>query len=184
MQKKQKIGIVIRQDILEKQVKYSYLSIGSNLGDRISNIERAKILLFQHNIFIQDFSSFYETPSWPDEKFPKFLNIVLKIKTKLSLIDLFKLVKKIEKKVGRKKNLKNYPRVCDIDIIDYKGLNLQNKLNDHKIVTPHPRMHHRNFVIFPLFEVNKSWIHPKTKANINNIVNQFSDKDFSDIRIV
>ena len=103
MQKKQKIGIVIRQDILEKQVKYSYLSIGSNLGDRISNIERAKILLFQHNIFIQDFSSFYETPSWPDEKFPKFLNIVLKIKTKLSLIDLFRLVKKIEKKVGRKK---------------------------------------------------------------------------------
>ena len=184
MQKKQKIGIVTRQDILEKQAKYCYLSIGSNLGDRVSNIERAKILLFQNNIFIQNFSSYYETPSWPDKKFPKFLNVVLKIKTKLSLVDLFKLVKKIKKKIGRKNALKNYPRVCDIDIVDYKGLYLKNKLNDHKIETPHPRMHNRNFVIFPLFEVNNSWIHPKTKANINTLVNQLSHKDFSDIRIV
>ena len=97
---------------------------------------------------------------------------------------IFKTVKKIEKIVGRKKALKNYPRICDIDIIDFKGLSLETQLNGQQIETPHPRMQSRNFVIFPLYELNKTWIHPKTKANINNIINKFKNVDFCDIRIV
>ncbi len=175
---------MIKQDILEKQVKYSYLGIGSNLGDRLSNIEKAKKFLMKSRIYVESCSSYYETPSWPNKKYPNYINIVIKIKTKLSLIDLFKTIKLIEKKIGRKKALRNHPRVCDIDIIDYRGLCLQNSLKNHKIITPHPRMQNRNFVIFPLYEVNKSWIHPKTKANINSIIHQFNYVDFSDIRIV
>ena len=53
-----------------------------------------------------------------------------------------------------------------------------------KIEIPHPKMHNRNFVIFPLYELNKNWVHPKTKANINHIINQFKGSDLSDIRIV
>ena len=113
-----------------------------------------------------------------------FFNVVVKIKTHFSLVDLFKLIKKIENNVGRKKSLRNYPRKCDIDIIDFKGLYLRTKHLEHIIETPHPRMHTRNFVIFPLFEINKTWIHPKTKAKINNIINQLNNRDFSDIRIV
>ena len=75
-------------------------------------------------------------------------------------------------------------QICDIDIIDFKGLNLKTQFNGQNIETPHPRMNSRNFVIFPLYELNKSWIHPKTKANINSIINQFNNMDFSDIRIV
>ncbi len=175
---------MIKQDILGNQVKSCYLSIGSNLGDRFTNIENAKKLLILNNIYIEDSSSYYETPSWPNIKFPKFFNIVLKIKTKMSLIELFKVAKKIEKKIGRKKTLKNHPRVCDIDIIDFNGLILTSRFSNQKIETPHPRMHKRNFVIFPLFELNKSWIHPKTKVKINQIINQFNAIDFSGIRIV
>ncbi len=175
---------MIKQDILEKQVKPTYLAIGSNLGDKIANIEYAKNLLLYNNIFIHDSSSYYETPSWPNRIFPKFFNVVIKINTQLSLVDLFKTVKKIEKIVGRKKALKNYPRICDIDIIDFKGLSLETQLNGQQIETPHPRMQSRNFVIFPLYELNKTWIHPKTKVKIDSIINQFKNSDFSDIRIV
>ena len=175
---------MISQDILEKQVKFIYLSIGSNLGDKFANIERAKNLLLQNNIYIEDSSSYYETQSWPNKNFPKFFNIVIKIKTQLSLVDLFKTIKKIEKIMGRKKALINHPRICDIDIIDFKGLNLKVQFNGQNIVTPHPRMHKRNFVIFPLYELNKTWVHPKTRVNINNIINQFKGMELSDIRIV
>ncbi len=175
---------MIKQDILEKQVKSSYLAIGSNLGDKYANIEQAKNLLIHNNVFIKNFSSYFETPSWPNRKFPNFLNIVIEIKTKLTLIDLFMLIKKIEKNIGRKKAPKNYPRICDIDIIDFRGLSLKTELKGQNIEIPHPRMHLRNFVIFPLYELNKTWIHPKTKEKINIIISHFNNKDFSDIRIV
>jgi len=175
---------VIKQDISEKQVKLSYLAIGSNLGDRLSNIELAKKMLVLNNIYIKDVSSYYETPSWPNRKFPKYFNTVLKVKTDISLVNLFKIVKNIEKKVGRKKALKNHPRTCDIDIIDFNGINLKTEFNGQKIETPHPKMHTRNFVIFPLYELNKNWIHPIKKVKINHIINQFKGVDLSDIRIV
>ena len=108
---------MIKPDILGRQVNSSYLGIGSNLGNKISNIKKAMDLLLTKNIHIEKLSSFYETPSWPNNNFPKFINVVIKIQTNLSLIELFKIIKKIEKSVGRKKSLRNYPRICDIDII-------------------------------------------------------------------
>ena len=88
---------MIKQDILEKQAKTVYLGIGSNLGNRIKNIEDAKLRLFKNNINILKSSSYYETLSWPNINYPKFLNIVLKIKTNLDVISLLNICKKIEK---------------------------------------------------------------------------------------
>jgi len=175
---------VIKQDILEKQVKPSYLGIGSNLGNKLVNIEKARNLLINNKILIEDTSSYYETPSWPNRNFPNFINIVIKIKTELSLDELFKVTKTIEKQVGRKKASRNYPRKCDIDILDFKGECLRTQVVNDIVETPHPRMHTRNFVILPLYEVNKTWIHPKKKVNINSLINQLKNMDFSDIRIV
>ena len=79
--KKIEIGIVIKQDILENQVRSIYLGIGSNLGNRKKNIEKAKFQLIKNNIKILKSSSYYESLSWPDPKKPKFLNIVLEIFT-------------------------------------------------------------------------------------------------------
>ena len=175
---------MIKQDILGKQVKLVYLAIGSNLGDRLDNIELAKKMLILNKIYIKDVSSYYETPSWPNRNFPKFFNIVVKVETNMLLIDLYKIIKNIERKIGRKKSLRNHPRICDIDIIDYNGRIFKIQLNGQKIETPHPKMHNRNFVIFPLYELNKNWIHPKSKVKINHIINQFKGVDLSDIRIV
>ena len=160
---------MIKQDTFEKQAKFVYLGIGSNLGNRISNIENAKIMLSDENVKIIQTSNYYETPSWPDPNKPKFYNIVLKIKTNLDLIDLLNLCKNIEKSLGRKKTPKNSPRECDIDILDYN-----NRFDDKGINVPHPKMHKRNFVLFPLKEINPQWIHPKLNKKIDFFINNLS----------
>ena len=168
---------MIRQDILENQVKFVYLGIGSNLGNKKKNIEKAKFMLIQNNIKILSSSNYYETLSWPNPKNPKFLNIVLKISTYLRPLDLLKICKKIELMLGRKKTLKNSPRECDIDLIDYNNI----KLSD-KIILPHPRMHTRNFVLLPLYEINKNWKHPVSKQHIKKLILSLSKKDITSIK--
>ena len=114
---------MIKQDISENRVNISYLSIGSNLGNKKRNIEKAKYLLEKNQVKIIKTSSIYETFSWPNKNHPKFYNVVVKITTNLKPIKLFFIIKNIEKKLGRKKAKINDPRTCDIDILDYKGLN-------------------------------------------------------------
>ena len=82
---------MIKQDIFENQVKEVFLAIGSNMGNRFQNIELAKIKLSYNNIKILKSSSFYETLSWPNTSYPKFLNIVLQAETSLHPLNLLNL---------------------------------------------------------------------------------------------
>ena len=168
---------MIKQDTLENQAKFIYLGIGSNLGKKKNNIEKAKFELTQNGVRILSSSNYYESLSWPNPKMPKFLNIVLKISSNLKPLHLLKICKNIEKKLGRKKSFKNSPRKCDIDIIDYR-----NKQVDNKIVLPHPRMHERNFVLLPLFEISKDWIHPTTKVHIKKLIFSLIKSDITSIK--
>ena len=161
-----------------------YLSIGSNLGDKKKNLEKAKYLINLKNIDIVCSSSIYKTASWPDTNFPDYLNIVIKVNTKLNLIELFKCLKKIEKELGRKKTPKNYPRQCDIDIIDFNGLNIKKTVDDQAIIVPHPRMINRNFVLFPLFEIDKNWIHPKNGHKVSYLISNLEIKQIRSIKIL
>ena len=168
---------MIKQDTSENQAKIIYLAIGSNLGNRKINIEKSKFELIKNNINILQSSSFYETLSWPNSKYPKYLNIVLKISTLLRPLELLKICKNIEVILGRKKTKKNSPRTCDIDIVDYRQMIIKNK-----IILPHPRMHMRNFVLLPLFEINKDWIHPTSKYHIKKLIKLLSNRDISSIK--
>ena len=165
------------QDILENQAKSIYLAIGSNLGNRFENIEKAKFKLSQNNIKILRSSSYYESPSWPNPKSPKFLNVVLNVKTDLKPLKLLSKCKEIEIDLGRKKMKKNAPRECDIDVIDYL-----NKEISGKIILPHPRMHSRNFVLLPLFEINKNWMHPISKQHIKYLIFSLPNRDIRSIK--
>ena len=168
---------MIRQDILENPVESIYLGIGSNLGNRKEYIEKAKFELEKKKIKILKSSSFYESFSWPDSKNPKFMNIIIEIKTDYTVTKLLKNCKEIEKKLGRKKSPKNSPRVCDIDIIDYNK-----KVMNGSIILPHPRMHSRNFVLLPLFEINKHWFHPISKFHIKNLILSLPNRDITSIK--
>ena len=168
---------MIKPDISENQVKTIYLGIGSNLGNRMGNLQKAKLLLFENSIKFLSVSSYYETPSWPNPKNPKFINIVLKAQCSLKPYELLSLCKSIEIKLGRKKGPKNAPRECDIDIIDFNSLILNGNIN-----LPHKMMHLRNFVLIPLFEIEKMWVHPIKKINIKNMIFALTNEDIRSIK--
>ena len=153
-----------------------YLNIGSNLsslfGDKIDNIVKSISLLKKLNVKILDISNIYQTPSYPIRSFPKFNNVTIKLESQIKPNDFFIEMKKIEKKIGRIKSSKNQPRVCDIDIIDYNGLILTNS----NLQIPHPRMHKRNFVLYPLKDVSPEWQHPIFKKKIDYFLNQLNQK--------
>ena len=168
---------MIKQGTLENPAKSIYLGVGSNLGDKKQNIELTKFKLIEKNIKILQSSNYYESLSWPNPRKPKFLNIVLRVLSNLPTFDLLIKCKKIEASLGRKKSAKNSPRVCDIDIIDYKNQQLKGGL-----ILPHPRMHQRNFVLLPLYELNKNWVHPKSKLHIRKLIFSLSNLDIRSIK--
>ena len=173
---------MIKQDISENQVNIAFLGIGSNLGNKIKNIEKTKFFLEKNSIKIIKSSNIYETLSWPNKNDPKFYNIVIKIITKLKPTKLFNTIKNIEKKLGRKKTLVNKPRTCDIDILDYKGHIYKLSYNSNKLIIPHPRLHNRNFVLFPLFEIEKDWKHPLKKTKIQDLIGKLDNSSLYSIK--
>jgi len=153
-----------------------FLNVGSNLhstkGDRFFNLKKTLELIKLENIKIIKISSIYETPSYPNKKNPKFLNIGLEVKCDYSPENLLKKFNKIEKKLQRTRGLKNKPRTCDIDLIDYNRKIIESK----KISIPHPRAHLRNFVLFPLKEICPMWIHPILNKKLDFLIKKLSFK--------
>jgi 2-amino-4-hydroxy-6-hydroxymethyldihydropteridine diphosphokinase len=153
-----------------------YINIGSNLnslkGDKLYNLNKAIELIILEKIKIIESSSIYETPSYPNQKNPKFLNVCLEIKTQIKPEALLKKFKSIEKKLERIKGTKNQPRTCDIDIIDYEN----RIINTNDIIIPHPRAHLRNFVLYPLNEISPKWTHPITNKKIDFLIKKLNFK--------
>ena len=153
-----------------------HINIGSNLnskyGTKFENISIAINLLIGAKLNIKKISNFYETPSYPNKELPKFANIGLLAEYELNYLNLIKEISIIEKKIGRLKTKKNDPRVCDIDIIDFKGLIKSTRL----LRLPHPRSHTRNFVLYPIKEIDPNWTHPIFKKNVDFLINELSQK--------
>ncbi len=157
------------------------LGIGSNLksnfGDRIKNIDIAISYLEHYEIKLIKKSSYYETPSYPDPSKPKFINVVIEVSTYLPPEDLASVLIYVEEKLERKRNEKNEPRTCDIDIIDYEGKNMNFKYKNLDFTVPHEKLDFRNFVLIPLQEILPNWIHPKSKEKISTLLKKLSLED-------
>ena len=173
-----------KQDTLGNQVNLVYLAFGSNLGDRKNNLNKALSLLKKDNIIIKKISKLYRSKSWPNENFPEFINFVVLIETRFNLKKLFTKIKTVESRVGRIKSKRNFPRVCDIDIIDFNGQIIQKKIGNNILNVPHERMHSRNFVLLPLFEINKDWFHPKLCKNIVFLLSNLTSEQLLGIKII
>ena len=168
-----------------------FLSLGSNLpsfngnSNRFENIDSAIKILSSSNYALVKKSSYYETPSYPDKNNPKFINVAISLKNKKngsSIKDevkrLMDAIVQIESRYGRKRNKKNEPRSIDVDIIDYDA-NALEFISTHgeTIKIPHERLSLRNFVLFPLKEICPEWIHPLTRKNIDDLIEQLSEID-------
>ena len=158
-----------------------YLNIGSNLpskeGGRKINILKAINHLKKLKLKIIKISSFYETPSYPNNADPKFINLCVKLESNLKASELINEIKNIEKKLGRVRLKKNEPRICDIDIIDFNG----EIINNGKLEVPHPRLHLRNFVIYPLKEIEPNWVHPLFNKKIDSFFQELDKNSHNEI---
>ncbi len=162
-----------------------FLGLGSNLaskyGDRFANINLAISSLEAYGIKLIKKSSFYKSPSYPDRENPKFINVVILVKTILPPIDLMSVLIFIEEKLERKRVKKNDPRTCDIDIIDYNNQILNLKYNNFNFTVPHKELTSRNFVLFPLQEISPMWKHPKTKETISSLIQKLNEEEKNSI---
>ncbi len=147
--------------------KNIFLGLGTNLGDRKSNLESALQELVSQGVVLKNISPVYETPALlPEKADPSwnmpFLNIVVQIETAKNPNDLLALLQYVENKLGRTEHEKWSPRVIDIDILLWADQIFTTK----NLIVPHPEIQNRTFVLCPLKDIAPNFEHPVFKKNL------------------
>ena len=162
----------------------AYISIGSNLGDRLGYVKEAIRKLEQSkDIEICRASSVYETEPVGHEDQPCFLNVALELRTNLEPLSLLEHLLGIENQMGRKREQRWGPRNIDLDLLLYDDV----VLNSDKLTLPHPRMHQRRFVLVPLAEIAPKVVLPSLKKTVERLLKELcvdsnSGKNESEVR--
>lgn len=153
-----------------------YLSLGSNKGDRVGYIQQATRLLgaIENNKIIRT-SSLYETQPWLEQKTTWFVNAVVEIKTSLSPQELLSECLRIEKQLGRNREVEGHfgDRNIDIDILFYDTL----ILDEENLIIPHKFLHQRAFTLVPMLELNPNFIHPRFGKNISQLHDELENPE-------
>lgn len=149
-----------------------YLSLGSNLGDRQSNLRRALEKLAAAGLHLQRCSSLYETEpvGFPYQRF--FLNCVAELQTTLMPLELLRTTQRIERELGRRPTFRWGPRPIDIDILFYG----QSIIRLPELHVPHPRLYARRFVLLPLHELAPELLDPLTGHSIAHLLASTPDR--------
>mgnify|MGYP001374619705 CR=1 FL=1 len=147
------------------------LGLGSNIGNRLKNINEA-ISMLKDKLIIVKVSKVIETEPYGYKDQPMFLNCCLIAKTALSADKLLEFVLSIEKRMGRVREFKWGPRNIDIDILFYDNL----IINRDDLVIPHPELHKREFVLKSLVEIMPDFVHPKLNRSIKDIYEELVNK--------
>ncbi|MGE5250464.1 MAG: 2-amino-4-hydroxy-6-hydroxymethyldihydropteridine diphosphokinase [Bacteroidota bacterium] len=144
-----------------------YLALGSNLGDRPSNL-RGAIEALEPEVRVLEESSIYETPPWGYTEQPAFLNMAVKAETGLEPRPLLRHLKELEGRLGREPGFRYGPRRIDLDILFYEDLVLQ----DETLTIPHPRLHERAFVLVPLADIAPDLVHPVRRKTVREMLRE------------
>ena len=143
------------------------LSLGSNQGNRLANIENCINLIHQEIGTVVQVSRLYETPAWGFES-DAFYNCALVLHTNVSAQKILNQVLKVEKQLGRiRSEQQGYQsRLIDIDLIIYED----EVIDTDKLKVPHPLMQNRNFVLMPIQDLNLNWKHPIFQKTISELI--------------
>jgi len=150
-----------------------FLGVGSNLGNRENNLKQAVERIEEYIGPVLKSSSIYITEPWGFKAEEEFLNIVVKIETKLTPYGILEKILMIESLLGRVRDRKKYSsRLIDIDILLY-----EDKIVEEEILKiPHPLLHKRKFVLVPLCEIEPELIHPVLKKSLADLLASCEDK--------
>lgn len=142
-----------------------YIALGTNLGDRVQNLQNA-VKLLKPDVRLLDCSPIYETPPWGYLDQPAFLNQVVRAETDLDPEELLARIKGVEARMGRQKTMLNGPRIIDLDILFYDDL----VFKSGNLSIPHPRMAGRAFVLVPLADLAPDLRHPASGQRIEEML--------------
>jgi len=142
-----------------------YLALGTNLGDRPSNL-RAALSALPPQVRLVASSPVYETPPWGLLDQPAFLNQVVKAETDLPPAELLAFLKRLEMQMGRRATVRYGPRVIDLDILFYDDL----ALDTPELTVPHPRLVGRAFVLVPLADLAPDLLHPIEQKTVQQLL--------------
>jgi len=148
----------------------AYLCLGSNLGERFSNLQQA-IDKLQLYVNVNKVSPVFETEPVEMETSGRFYNVGVKIETELKFTELLKLIKNIEHELGREPDSHLKPRTIDIDILMYENFVYQ----DEQLHIPHPKLTKRKFALTVLHEIAPEIYHPVSKKTIRELLKNCQD---------
>ncbi|MEH7093582.1 2-amino-4-hydroxy-6-hydroxymethyldihydropteridine diphosphokinase [Neobacillus vireti] len=152
----------------------AFIALGSNIGNRYDNIVSAINRLKSYPaIQLVNLSSVYETDPVGYEDQDVFLNMVIKVQTNLSAMELLEICLKIELELGRKREIKWGPRTIDLDILTFNQENIESE----KLTIPHPRIVERAFVLVPLVEIDSNLRITGVDKPLNILLDELPDKE-------
>ena len=152
-----------------------YLSLGSNIGDKNLNLNKAIELIKERIGKFISLSAFYSTPPWGFESENEFLNAALALETDLPVEGVLVVTQIIEKEIGRTAKTDGCyaDRVIDIDLLFYDQLVIKTR----NLELPHPYLHDRLFVLEPLSEIASDFVHPILNKTINQLLIELKQND-------
>ncbi len=153
-------------------VHIAHIGIGSNLGDKVGQCERAitEILkVDQHKLLAK--SSLFKTRPIGYTSQDWFINGVIKIETDLEPLELLQALKDIECQLGRQETFRWGPRSIDLDILFYD----EKEIRTEQLRIPHPLLHERQFVLIPLAEIDRDLIHPVLKKSVGELLESLTE---------
>ena len=157
-----------------------FIGLGANLsseafGSPATTCRAALDSLAGQGVAVRGRSRWYRSRPVPPSDQPWYVNGVARVETDLDPAQLLALMHRIETDFGRVRGARNDARIIDLDLLDYGG-----RLSDaaQGPILPHPRLHRRAFVLFPLRELAPAWRHPRSGAAIGELISALSpDQD-------
>lgn len=170
------IGIPLDNVAVEINRKWTeaYISLGSNMGNKKENLEKAISELSQvKDTFVTKKSEIIETEPFGYKEQDDFLNACVGIKTLLPARELLKELLEIEKRMGRERKIKWGPRIIDLDIIFYG----KEVIEEDDLIVPHPYMEYREFVLKPLEEIIPNFVHPLLMKRVSTLRKELEENE-------